>query len=207
MRADTIAAANALLIEAQSEVPIVQFWGMGCWPRSTDCGSSSPSARSARRRRSPESFGFKRGITWLNAVNDQVAGIGQMVVPGTPRDSLHILDALLNLDGGVAGDGGHRQRLLFGHLDASTSVGSWGRPLRPSGAMAAGVSVRVQQRCLEGGSTVVELLDEGGVPVEVVAGLLRSSCGSSRLGTVRRARSSRTPTTSGTCGGSSRAAA
>nr|WP_030372085.1 Tn3 family transposase [Streptomyces rimosus] len=44
---------------------------------------------------------FKRGITWLNAVNDQVAGIGQMAVPGTPRDSLHILDALLNLDGGV----------------------------------------------------------------------------------------------------------
>lgn len=50
---------------------------------------------------SPKYFGFKRGITWLNAVNDQVAGIGQMVVPGTPRDSLHILDALLNLDGGV----------------------------------------------------------------------------------------------------------
>ncbi len=50
---------------------------------------------------SPKYFGFKRGITWLNAVNDQVAGIGQMVVPGTPRDSLHSLDALLNLDGGV----------------------------------------------------------------------------------------------------------
>ncbi|GLF95249.1 hypothetical protein SYYSPA8_13150 [Streptomyces yaizuensis] len=49
----------------------------------------------------PKYFGFKRGITWQNAVNDQVAGIGQMVVPGTPRDSLHILDALLNLDGGV----------------------------------------------------------------------------------------------------------
>lgn len=30
-----------------------------------------------------------------------LAGIGQMVVPGTPRDSLHILDALLNLDAGV----------------------------------------------------------------------------------------------------------
>ena len=30
-----------------------------------------------------------------------VIGIGQMVVPGTPRDSLFILDALLNLDGGV----------------------------------------------------------------------------------------------------------
>lgn len=50
---------------------------------------------------SPKYYHFKRGITWLNAVNDQVAGIGQMVVPGTPRDSLHILDALLNLDAGV----------------------------------------------------------------------------------------------------------
>lgn len=50
---------------------------------------------------SPKYFGYQRGITWLNAVNDQVAGIGAMVVPGTPRDSLFILDALLNLDGGV----------------------------------------------------------------------------------------------------------
>jgi len=47
---------------------------------------------------SPKYYHFKRGITWLNAVNDQVAGIGQMVVPGTPRDSLHIL---LNLDAGA----------------------------------------------------------------------------------------------------------
>src|SRR5258707_443397 len=63
---------------------------------------------------SPKYFGFKRRITWLNAVNDQVAGIGQMVVPGTTRDSLHILDALLDLDGGAqAGDGGHRQRLVL----------------------------------------------------------------------------------------------
>jgi TnpA family transposase len=41
------------------------------------------------------------GLTWLNAVNDQVAGIGAMVVRGTPRDSLFTLDTLLNLDGGV----------------------------------------------------------------------------------------------------------
>ena len=45
-------------------------------------------------------YHFKCGITWLNAVNDQAAGIGQMVVPGTPRDSLH-MDAPLNLDAGV----------------------------------------------------------------------------------------------------------
>ncbi|SFY52372.1 hypothetical protein STEPF1_05644 [Streptomyces sp. F-1] len=50
---------------------------------------------------SPKYFGFKRGITWLDAVNDQVAGTGRMVVPGTPCDSLHILDTLLHLDGGM----------------------------------------------------------------------------------------------------------
>lgn len=37
----------------------------------------------------------------LPPVNDQVAGIGAMVVRGTPRDSLYTLDTLLNLDGGV----------------------------------------------------------------------------------------------------------
>ncbi|WP_206641577.1 Tn3 family transposase [Nonomuraea polychroma] len=47
---------------------------------------------------SPKYYGYERGITWLNAVNDHVAGIGQMVVPGTPCDSLHILDCLINLD-------------------------------------------------------------------------------------------------------------
>jgi TnpA family transposase len=64
---------------------------------------------------SPKYFGFKRGITWLNAVNDQVAGIGQMVVPGAPRDSLHILDVLLNLDGGVRLEIQPRRRLPGHH--------------------------------------------------------------------------------------------
>ena len=72
---------------------------VGDSPRWTGCGSSSQCAPSTPGP-SPKYFGYKRGITWLNAVNDQVAGIGQMVVPGTPRDSLFILDTLLNLDAG-----------------------------------------------------------------------------------------------------------
>lgn len=61
-------------------------------------------------------YGYKRGVTWLNAVNDQVAGIGAMVVRCTPRDSLYTLDTLLNLDGGVKpGDGRDRQRLVLRH--------------------------------------------------------------------------------------------
>ncbi|MFJ6438571.1 Tn3 family transposase [Streptomyces sp. NPDC091416] len=100
LRADTIAAANAKLIEAQAAVPIVQFWGNGLLA-SVDGLRFVVPVQSISTAPNPKYFGYKRGITWLNAVNDQVAGIGQMVVPGTPRDSLHILDALLNLDGGV----------------------------------------------------------------------------------------------------------
>lgn len=48
----------------------------------------------------PRYFGQGRCLTWLNYLNDQVAGIGAVVVPGTVRDSLHILDGLLDLDGG-----------------------------------------------------------------------------------------------------------
>ena len=52
-------------------------------------------------------------------VNDQVAGIGAVVVPGTVRDSLHILDTLLNLDAGpkpemVATDTASYSDIVFG---------------------------------------------------------------------------------------------
>ncbi|MFF9870137.1 Tn3 family transposase [Streptomyces sp. NPDC013953] len=100
LRADTVAAANALLIEAQRRVPIVTHWGEGLLA-SVDGLRFVVPKRTIHAGPSPKYYHFKRGITWLNAVNDQVAGIGQMVVPGTPRDSLHILDTLLNLDAGV----------------------------------------------------------------------------------------------------------
>ncbi len=68
---------------------------------------------------SPKYFGYKRALTWLNAVNDQVSGIGAQIVPGTPRDSLYILDVLLNLDGGpkpdlVATDEASYSDMVFG---------------------------------------------------------------------------------------------
>lgn len=51
LRADTIAAANAMLIEAQSEAPIVAYWGEGLLARSTGCASWSRCGPSARPRR------------------------------------------------------------------------------------------------------------------------------------------------------------
>ena len=81
-------------------MPIVAHWGEGLLA-SVDGLRFVVPKRTINAGPSPKYYHFKRGITWLNAVNDQVAGIGQMVVPGTPRDSLHILDTLLNLDAGV----------------------------------------------------------------------------------------------------------
>jgi Tn3 transposase DDE domain len=100
LRGDTIAAANAKLIDAQALIPLAQTWGGGLLA-SVDGLRFVVPARTINAAPSPKYFGYKMGITWLNAVNDQVSGIGAMVVAGTPRDSLFILDALLNLDGGV----------------------------------------------------------------------------------------------------------
>jgi TnpA family transposase len=48
----------------------------------------------------PRYFGRGCGVTWLSVVNDQVLGINAVVVPGAVRDSLYILDALLDIDAG-----------------------------------------------------------------------------------------------------------
>ncbi len=88
-----------MLIDAQAQIPIARAWGGGLLASAGGLRFVVP-VRTINAGPSPKYFGCKRGITWLNAVNDQVAGIGQMVVPGTPRDSLFILDTLLNLDAG-----------------------------------------------------------------------------------------------------------
>ena len=82
VRADNHAAANAVLIDAQAQIPIAQAWGGGLLA-SVDGLRFVVPVRTINAGPSPNYFGYKRGITWLNAVNGQVAGIAQMVVPGT----------------------------------------------------------------------------------------------------------------------------
>ena len=118
VRAETHSDANAALIEAQGKVPIVQHWGGGLLA-SVDGLRFVVPVRTISSGPSPKYFGYKRGITWLNAVNDQVVGIGAQIVTGTPRDSLHILDVLLNLDGGpkpdiIATDEASYSDMVFG---------------------------------------------------------------------------------------------
>ena len=118
LRAETHSAANARLIEAQARVGIAQLWGGGLVASADGLRFVVP-VQTVNAAPSPRYFGHRRGITWLNAINDQVAGIGAVVVPGTVRDSLYILDAMLNLDAGpkpemVATDTASYSDIVFG---------------------------------------------------------------------------------------------
>lgn len=99
LRTETLKAANARLIEAQADIPLARAWGGGM-VASIDGLRFVVPTQTVHSGHNPRYFGRKRGATWLNAINDQVAGIGATVVPGTQRDSLHQLDVLLNPDHG-----------------------------------------------------------------------------------------------------------
>lgn len=92
VRAETHAAANAVLVAAQARVPIARLWGEG-YVASVDGLRFVVPVRALNAGPSPKYFGHKKGLTWFNAVNDQISGIGAQIVPGIPRDSLHILIA------------------------------------------------------------------------------------------------------------------
>ncbi len=118
VRAETLAAANARLITAQSKIGVAQLWGGGLLA-SVDGLRFVVPVRTLDAGPNPHYFGPGRGITWLNAINDQVAGIGGVVVTGTMRDSLHVLDVILGRDGGpppemIATDTASYSDIVFG---------------------------------------------------------------------------------------------
>ncbi len=100
LRAETISAANGMLIDAQRGIDVVRAWGGGLVASADGVRFTVP-VQSLHAMYSPKCFGLRhKGATWLNVVNDQVMGLGGVVVPGTLRDCLFILDALHNRDGG-----------------------------------------------------------------------------------------------------------
>jgi hypothetical protein len=82
VRAETLAAANARLITAQSRIDVARLWGGGLLA-SVDGLRFVVPVRTLDAGPNPHYFGRGRGVTWLNAINDQVAGIGGVVVTGT----------------------------------------------------------------------------------------------------------------------------
>jgi TnpA family transposase len=94
LRAETITAANARLVDHQSTIPLAQAWGGGQLASADGLRFVVP-VRTVNAGPNPRYFGTGRGVTWLNYLSDQVTGFAAVVVPGTIRDSLYILDGLL----------------------------------------------------------------------------------------------------------------
>jgi len=90
VRAETIVLANGRLIPAQARIDLASTWGGGL-VASTDGLRFVVPVATINAAPNPHYFGLRRGATWLNAVNDQYAGLGAIVIPGTLRDSLYIL--------------------------------------------------------------------------------------------------------------------
>jgi TnpA family transposase len=95
-----ISAASAVLVDSQAGIGITADWGGGLVASADGMRFVVP-VRSLYARPSPLYFGVgkrPRGATWLNTVSDKIMGLGGLLVPGTLRDSLYILDAIHRLD-------------------------------------------------------------------------------------------------------------
>jgi TnpA family transposase len=94
IRGETITAATARFVNAQGDIPLAQAWGGGEVASADGLRFVVP-VRTLNAGPNPRYFGPGRGVTYLNFLSDQFAGFHAIVVPGTLRDSLYILDGLL----------------------------------------------------------------------------------------------------------------
>lgn len=118
LRADTIARANAVLVQAQADLTLAQMWGGGDVASADGLRFVVP-VRSVNTGPSPRYFGQGRGVTYLNYTSDQFSGLGGLVIPGTMRDSVYILEGLLEQESGltpteIMTDSGSYSDLIFG---------------------------------------------------------------------------------------------
>lgn len=94
IRAETLTRANACLVDYQASIPLAQMWGGGDVASADGLRFVTP-IRTINSGPNPKYFGFARGITYYNFTSDQYTGFHGIVVPGTLRDSLYILERLL----------------------------------------------------------------------------------------------------------------
>ena len=94
IRADTLIAANARLVDYQATLPLAQAWGGGEVASADGLRFVTP-IRTINAGPNRKYFGSGRGVTYYNFTSDQFTGFHGIVIPGTLRDSLFILEGLL----------------------------------------------------------------------------------------------------------------
>ncbi len=93
-RAETLRQANTALVDHQASIPLALQWGGGEVASADGLRFVVP-VKSLHAGPNPRYFGTGRGVTYYNFTSDQFTGFHSIVVPGTIRDSLYVLDGLL----------------------------------------------------------------------------------------------------------------
>ena len=100
VRAETLVAANARLVDYQATIPLAQAWGGGEVASADGLRFVVP-VRTLNAGPNPKYFGVGQGVTYYNFTSDQFTGFHAVVVPGTMRDSLYVLAGLLEQQTGL----------------------------------------------------------------------------------------------------------
>lgn len=100
LRAETIERANVRLVNHHATLPLVKKWGGG-EIASADGMRFVTSVRTVNAGANKKYFGSNRGITWYNFVSDQYSGFHGIVIPGTLRDSIFVLEGVLEQQTGL----------------------------------------------------------------------------------------------------------
>ncbi|MEL5558474.1 Tn3 family transposase [Serratia ureilytica] len=100
LRAETLVSANARLVDFQSTLELAARWGGGEVASADGMRFVTP-VKTVNSGPNRKYFGSGRGITWYNFVSDQYSGFHGIVVPGTLRDSIFVLEGLLEQQTGL----------------------------------------------------------------------------------------------------------
>lgn len=100
LRAETLVKANAKLVDYQSSLSLARQWGGGEVASADGMRFVAP-IRTLNAGPNRKYFGSSRGVTWYNFVSDQFSGFHGIVVPGTLRDSIFVLEGLLEQQTGL----------------------------------------------------------------------------------------------------------
>jgi TnpA family transposase len=98
IRADTLSTANRFLVSTQDGIALVRkHWGTG-QVASADGLRFRVQVESPHALPNPKYFGLSNGVTYFSFTSDEFTGLHGKVIPGTVRDSLHILETRLHLN-------------------------------------------------------------------------------------------------------------
>ena len=99
VREETVARALAMIVEAQSELPMARLWGDGTTSSSDGqhfpAGSTGEALNVVNAR-----YGNTAGLSAYSHVSDQYASFSTQIIPATAHEAPYILDGLLQNDTG-----------------------------------------------------------------------------------------------------------